>query len=321
MPGKIAQTQWPSCNLARAYPLALDATAVDLAGAVRLPEAALAALYLPVPADLAYLPGSIWLQALTVAPEALVLELRREAAGGGAGTLVASAVVPLAGLARLSAHPLVGRGPLDGCVGSVTVGDPEAIAGLPAGRFLFGPDGGRLAFDCIRPVVAALAGLEIRAAGRTVAVLRDVVALQGGRNLRASLAGPGTVRLDATAEAADLAAACGCVDEPPEPIRSINGVAGPDIQLVGDQCTTIRGAAPVVAIENPCGAPCCTDEDAAAMRAELRHLADRVDEVFAFGARLQRAVEHFERDVLAARLADDGYRAPEVLEEDEEAAP
>lgn len=302
---------WLNLNGQRRYPLAGDATRVDLTAGFTIPDDFLVELQLPVHAGLDVDPGRFFVLGVGAYASGYSLTVGYQPATGGA-VAAATALVPAAGFARNGVYALGGIAPFDDTFGKVVIGRLDSIALQPPGSWTFDLDATRLDPDAIRPIIRGVSSLvAVNGAQRSVRLQGDV-ALIAGANCQLDVVeadGQDPLVVVNFLEGAGTVTPCECAGDvsQPVPIATINGL-GPDasgaFSIVGSDCLQVQAIPGGVRLVDVCSKPCCGCAELDQIVQTLRQLDQQRATVQEFVSRLQVAVDTMDQIVLGARLND-----------------
>lgn len=307
----IFDPEWLNSNGQRRYPLAEDASALDVTGVFALPDSFLVGLYVAIGAAQAVEPSLFFVRRVAVHSAGYSIELAYDD-GTASPPIALGVVVSRAGHVENNQYALIGYGDFADAAGSVVVGNLAEIDAAGAGLYVFNSSGGRLDPDCVRPEIRGLAGLFITSGGTTLGPFYDDIELEAGSNVVftvvSSVNGVTTIRLDAVS-GAGLTASCACTGSPtlPPPIRTINGLPGDvdrNFAIVGSACLAIGTVSGGISLANPCSKPCCGCSELEAVTAEIAHVRDQADQLAAFAASIQSWTSATSATVLGTKLSD-----------------
>jgi len=303
--------EWLSLNSQRAYPLADDASGIDLTGSFKLPKDFLVELGLPVHAGLNIDPGKFYVRYISAFATGFSITVAYDGSEGIVN--VASALIARQSHTKNQSYALGGVGDFADSFGRVVIGSLDAIDQEPQGRFELSFANGRLDTDAIRPMIRGLSSLRVRnGADLSQPIYGDVI-LTAGANIRLTtviVGGEDPVIVIDAIEGEGLIEECVCEgDEVAPPIRRINNVAptaAGDFTLGGDDCLSIEAIQNGLIIRDICSHPCCTCSDMEKVTDDLSRFGEQITTMINFQTRLTSSVTQFEQVVLGSKLNDTG---------------
>lgn len=279
----IVGIDWLNENAYRNYPL-VDGASRIAAGGLELPNGLIADLSLPVPLGVAgtIAPQNGFIRSVHGFALGVVITIGDTA---NPGVDLATATVLTATAALGKSYPLAGLPgtALEGVVGRLAIGLPEAVAQCSMGSFDFSaaPDNARLVLSCIRPLLSGVRGIVVvNAQGVASAVLGGVVELKAGANVQLSADG-NTVKIASQvtvtpSQVTDAGCGCDAVVQPPGiPIKTVNGVppdAAGNFRLVPTGTIELNPIAYGLVISDKDTTPCCGCEQLAQLQSALSQL-------------------------------------------------
>jgi hypothetical protein len=313
MPRGTWNLEWLNHNSQRAYPLAEDATKVDVSGGFTLPDDFIVALYLPVQGTMNVDPSLFFLRSVSIFSTGYNLTIAYHNSGADP-TLVASVNIAKSTHVETTSYALAGINEFDDTVGKVVIGATSEIEIMGEAQYLFDYDDGKLDSDVVRPMIRGISSIVLINGTEESERIYGDIELQAGTNIRLTpilLAGEDpTIRIDAiTGEG--LVDDCVCEDEPPEGpgIRRINGVpptVSGDFTLLGDDCLAIEPIQFGLQLKDICSDPCCGCEELEAIVGDLERFGEAATTLRNFVNRLEAEVAQFHAVVLGSRLNDRG---------------
>jgi len=303
----IWNVEWPNANASRKYPLAQDATMIDLSGDFVLPNDLIVDFIMPVHASLSpdVDPTLFHVAQIGVFSAGVVISF------GYDGEIFATVNVPLAGFTKYSTYVVTGTGMMLDSRGWITVGDLTTTLSS-AGAWSFDTDGGRIHPMCIRPDLRAVTSIVvIDAAGESRPVTGDIAFLAGSNfqfrvEKKEDFPGEFPPRLrdriifDAV-DNSDLDEGCECnnIDELAPCVRTLNGAHGDstgNVQLQsGSSCLEITNSGNTVTIADKCSEPCCDCRELDVVIDAIQTVTDQVFEI-------ENAVAQMGKEVAATRI-------------------
>jgi len=313
MPRGTWNLEWLNHNSQRAYPLAEDATKVDISGSFTLPDDFIVALYLPIQGTMNVDPSLFFLQSVSIFSTGYNISIAYHN-GSADPTIVASVNIAKSTHTENTSYALAGINEFDDTVGKIVVGNISEIEAVGDAQYLFDYDDGKLDSDVVRPMIRGISSIVLINGTEESERIYGDIELQAGTNIRLTpilLVGEDpTIRIDAiTGEG--LVEDCVCEDEPPEGpgIRRINGVpptTSGDFTLLGDDCLAIEPIKFGLQLKDICSDPCCGCEELEAIVGDLERFGEAATTLRNFVNRLEAEVAQFHAVVLGSRLNDRG---------------
>jgi hypothetical protein len=301
--------EWLNHNSMRSYPLADDATGIDVTGTFQLPKDFLVALDIPVSEAVVNSPDRFFLRNLGVYANGFSLVIGYESDSGAVN--VASAQIPLDGHELNQVYSLGGLGDFSDTVGKVTIGSLQNIVEQPPGFYTFTFEQGKLDPDTIRPTLRGVSALvTVNGAQRSDPIVGDAL-LAAGENMRLtaiSVSGQTPqIRFDAIA-GEGLSDACQCTDDLANPVYTINGIppnADGEFFLPPGICISLTEVTNGLKINNPCSQPCLSCTSLEELTRQLERMGSEQQSVKDFANQLQSSISST-LVILGSRLRDDG---------------
>lgn len=303
----IWNVEWPNVNASRKYPLAQDATMLDMSGDFVLPNDLIVDFIMPVHASLDpdVDPTLFHVAQVGIFSAGIVLSFAYD------GEIFGTVNVPLSGFTKYSTYVVTGTGMMLDSRGWVTIGDiVDTLSN--AGAWSFNVDGGRIHPMCIRPDLRAVTSIVVvDAAGEARPVTGDIAFLAGTNfqfrvEKKEDFPGEFPPRLrdriifDAV-DGTDLEDECECnnIDSLAPCIRTINGVHGDDtgnVQILsGSSCLEITSSGNTITIADKCSEPCCDCRELDVVISAIQTVTDQVFEI-------ENAVAQLDKEVAATRI-------------------
>jgi hypothetical protein len=308
MPG-IWNQEWLNQNSQRAYPLSELATRVDGSGIFTLPDDFLLGLYIPVHSGLAVDPTRFYLHSVAVYATGYSVAVGYNDDAGG--VVVGSATIAKATHREYDAYAIPGVGDFDDIVGYAVVGSVASIDLQPPGQYFFGPAGGVLEPDCIRPMIRWVGSITVVNGNESSPRIYGDIQLVAGDNMQITVGGigdAGQIRFDAI-DGAGLTEVCACTEDLAPPIRTINNVppaANGDFILLGNDCLKIDPAGNGLRLSDECSQPCCGCAELEALTRELDQFGSAATTLQNFLNALKTEVDTQRDVILSSRLNTGG---------------
>lgn len=157
------------------------------------------------------------------------------------------------------AYQVSGTGSFSDARGVVCIGDLEQFIELtPEGAYTFSPDEARIEPTCIRPSSVGVKSIRaVDASGYTSLGLSGDVSLIAGENIRFDY-DPDNNALWVSADPnSGYSEKCDCDDTGQKFVRSINGIAVENVNIVGDECIEVYTDGGIIHMTDTCAKPCC----------------------------------------------------------------
>lgn len=242
---------WYDKNESRQFPLADDATAIDVNGN-RLNDGLIADLVLTVPQDV--LPEQVHLLNVSGFGTGLVVSI------GINGVLAAAATIPSTH-SEYDGYTIVGTGIGNGITGRVVIGQLSVFQDYVTQSLEFSLDAGKLASSVVRPRIGGVERIVLRDFQNQTYELNENVTLQGGNNVDITAAGSSLFQIHVSGGVVVDDGLSGNTDNAGNrPIRSINGVqpnANGELTLLGTNCLKLNPETNGIGLEDSCAQPCC----------------------------------------------------------------
>lgn len=309
MPLSTFNVEWNNHNSQRNYPLADDATGIDVTGTFKLPKDFIVGLDIPIHVGLVMSPDKFFIRNVGVFANGYAIIVGYNSDKGPIN--VASASIPAEGHTLNQVYNLGGLAPADDTVGKVAIGSLQNISEQPPGYYTFAFSEGRLDPDAIRPTLRGVSGLiVVNGAQRSEIIYGDAL-FTAGENMRLtaiSVSGQNPqVRFDAIS-GEGLEDPCQCSDELSGPIFSINGIrpnADGEFFLPPGTCIELTEVANGLKINNPCSQPClsCTSLEELTRQLETMGIENQSVKNL---AQAMQSVVNSTNIILGSRLRDEG---------------
>jgi hypothetical protein len=311
----VRNLEWLNHNSQRAYPLAADATRVDVTDSFTLPEDFLLAMYLPVHWGNNVEPGKFFLR--KIQSSAVGFSLVIGYAGTDGDVEVATALITRAAHEPYQQYLLAGIGDFADSRGHIVIGDFDNIDLQPAGLFVFDLEGGRLEPDVVRPNIQGVVAIQGQNGGELTPAVSGFVRFRAGDNFKITVnlaEGRDPELVFDAIEGEGLSEDCICEDERVEPIRTVNKV-GPDsrgnLNVIGNDCLEVSsGGDGVLNLRDLCSEPCCGCTELEAVTQALMEFGEKATTLENFLVSLEARVTQMDQVVLGSRLGDRGCPVP-----------
>lgn len=158
-----------------------------------------------------------------------------------------------------AAYQVAGIGSFLGARGVVCLGDlAEFFDRTPEGAYSFSPDETRIEPTCIRPSPVCVRSLRsVDASGYSSLRLTGDVKLVAGENIRFDYTPDDNALWVSADPNSGYSDKCDCESVNQRFVRSINGIAVENVQIVGDECVNVETKDGVITISDTCAKPCC----------------------------------------------------------------
>lgn len=301
--GPLWNIDWLNANSQRNFPLSDVATRKDASGDFTLPNDFLVDLVWPVQADVTIDPSLFHVAAVGIFGGGVTLAL------GYNGTVIGNVSIPSAGFAPFNSYYIAGTGNFFDSVGKVVIGSLTAIM-QNSGAYTFTLSGGRLEPSVIRPDLRGVSALYVKNIDEVSDAIQGDIILEAGTNFKVEMmpaepGEPARIRLSAI-NGEGLDQACSCNENTDLPaIKSINGVF-PDLRgrvnLLGDDCIKVTGAANSVKLEDDCSKPCCGCEELNVVTAALANVLSQVVSLENLAYRLETNLNALQTNLIASKV-------------------
>jgi hypothetical protein len=311
MPTMLLNNEWGNANEARSYPLAADATKLDITGGFAVPDDFIIGVYLPINAGLNVQPGKFFIRSLGVFSAGFRITVAYDD-GTDSPPTVATAVIPRATHQEFDTYSLSGQGDFADSVGQIVIGRLGTILKSPPGEYFFTLAGSRLEADAIQPMIQYVSGLVLVNGNNRSKRLVGDIELVAGNNMRFTVSDADTaqpkIRVDAIA-GEGLNESCVCDEVSGIPIKTINGIApaaNGNFTLLGGTCVEISAITNGLKLVDICSAPCCDCPELAALTDELKFFGSEARTTQNFINRLTSEVDNMLNVILGSTLEDQG---------------
>lgn len=315
MPTTTVNQQFLAQNANRRYPLADDASGLDLTEAFAVPNDFLVYLDLPVSTGVSTDPARFYVRYIGAHGDGYFIQVAYQPVSGPP-VPVAAAAVSVQGFIKNTVYALGGVAPFDDTVGRIVIGSLDNINKQPAGFWEFSLENARLDPDAVRPIIQGVSALVCVTDGQPLAPLQGLVELRAGTNMQLvpivavgqdpvivinAISGEGTVQ------------DCVCVGDasPTAPILTINGLPPVDdnFNLVGSECISVVPIANGLQLVDTCAKPCCGCVELERITQDLERLDTQAASVGTFVTQLQTQADTFGNVVLGSKLNDNNCTA------------
>jgi len=275
---QIINLEWLNQNSLRSYPLADDATSLDVTSSFTLPNDLIVDMVWPVNIELTLNPSGFFISNVSVFAHGVTITVSYT--DGSTTQTMGVASISVAGHTPNASYYISGQGNFLGSVGLITIGRLDTILQY-SGSYDFTLTGTRILGTCIRPDIRGVKSVQVVNESETTERLYGNIKFESGQNMRISVQDNGSetvIRFDALVSA-DLNETCGCVNATTSgpPIRTINGV-GPnssgELSILQGSCFDIAPADSdnMLKMDNTCSQPCCGSEELATVRTDMESL-------------------------------------------------
>lgn len=312
MPKSNWNVSWLSLNSQRAYPLAEDASRLDITGQFQLPNSFIVSLYLAVPIVLAVRPASFLISTIQAYATGYAVTVGYDTGSGivpaATASILRSSHVPN------SSYILRGLGDFYDAGGQIVIGDLSEIDLQPPGQWNFNLAGGRLEVDAVRPQLRGVTRLRIQNGNDLSDPIVGDVIIRAGANMRITRSQVGDDDPVLTFDAISgegLNEDCVCEGDTTlaTPIRTINRIpptSEGDFTLLGSFCVNIDPLANGLKLTNTCSDPCCGCKDLQVVTDALKGFSDAANTLQNFLTNLEARVTQMDQVVLGSKLGDQG---------------
>lgn len=305
----VLNIEFANLNSQRSYPLADDATGIDVTGTFRLPKDFVVGLDLPVHVGMVTSPDKFFIRNIGVFANGFAIVVGYNSDAGPVN--VASAMIPVEGHELNQVYSLGGLTPFDDTVGKIVIGSLQNITEQPPGYYNLAFSEGRLDPDAVRPSLRGVSGLIVVNGSQKSDVIYGDVLFTAGENMRlTAIAVSGQnpqVRFDAIS-GEGLTDPCQCSDELANPIYSINGVrpnADGEFFLPPGTCIELTEVTNGLKISNPCSQPCLGCTSLEELTRQLETMGTENQSVKNLAQSMQSVINST-NIILGSRLRDEG---------------
>jgi hypothetical protein len=283
---------------------------LDQTGQFTIPNDFLAGLYLSVPADIGFDPGSFRVSKVIYARARCSVFISAVVGTtsiviGQFDVLEQLAVTQLAayGYAFALFTPADGYGDIRG---RLMVGGLDSLKLQPQGVYEFTQAAAGISVDCVRPMLRRVSAIEVvNASGQTFR-LTGTVRLKAGDNANLTIkteAGKPVVVFDAV-DGSQLNDQKQCDVNSGTIIKRINGLPGNnqgEVTLIGSNCLTVQPQQMGLQLLNACSEPCASCKEAEALKSLVDPFVTQVPTLVSLANRIDMAVTQFQLNALAAQ--------------------
>lgn len=253
--------EWLNQNANRAYPFSGDTSRRDVNNMVSIPDSMIVDLILVFAADVS---AELHLSKLIIGGNTLTAVISDDT-----GVIVCSVTINKDTHVQNSGYNLVGSDDHFDARGRIVFGDLSGLSeSIPDGAYEFTSAAARFEARTARPDLGGVRAIElVRADGTTSLPISGLIELIAGTNVRLSYVAPvggnpAGIRIDAiSGENLDEECDCEKLHVPPEPIRTINGIAADsngDFAFESlDGCLEITPGDNGLQFSDTCAKPCC----------------------------------------------------------------
>ena len=175
------------------------------------------------------------------------------------GDRVMSLYATVDGHSEYDSYQVTGTGSFSDARGVICIGSLHRFFEVtPEGAYSFSPSETRIEPTGIRPSAVGVRSLRaVDSSGYTSLKLTGDVSLVAGENIRFDY-DPDSNSLMVSADPnSGYAEDCDCDSNSDRFVRSINGIAVEDVEIVGDDCVQVDKDNGIVRISDTCAKPCC----------------------------------------------------------------
>lgn len=175
------------------------------------------------------------------------------------GERVITVFASVADHVKNSSYQVSGTGSLSDARGVVCIGDLESFfEQTPDGVYEFSPDETRIEPSCIRPSTVGVRTLRaVDSSGFTSHDLSGDVSLVAGENIRFDYDPENNALWVSADPNSGYTEKCDCSETGQKFVRSINGIAVENVEIVGDECVSVSTSDGVITMSDKCSMPCC----------------------------------------------------------------
>ena len=158
-----------------------------------------------------------------------------------------------------SSYQVPGTGSFSDARGVMCLGDlDDFFQRTPEGVYTFSPDEAMLEPACIRPSAVGVRSLRAEdSSGYTSLRLSGDLTLVAGENIRFDYKPEDNSLWISADPNSGYSEDCDCELAGQRFVRSINGIAVEDVNIVGDECMQVTSDNGVIRISDECAKPCC----------------------------------------------------------------
>ena len=177
------------------------------------------------------------------------------------GDRVMSVYATKDGHVKYGSYQVSGSGSFSDARGVVCLGDlDEFFERTPDGLYSFSPDETMIEPTCIRPSSSGVRSLiAVDSSGYTSLRLTGDVRLVAGENIRFDYQPDDNSLVVSADPNSGYTEKCDCTEGDGTVVRSINGIAIEDVNIVGDDCVQVstENDKGIIRISDTCATPCC----------------------------------------------------------------
>lgn len=215
------------------------------------------------------------------------------------GDRVMSVFASAADHVKNQAYQVAGTGSFSDARGVVCLGDLEAFfEQTPDGIYEFSPDESGIEPTCIRPSSVGVRTIRaVDSSGYTSLGLSGDVDLIAGENIRLDYDPDNNALWISADPNSGYSEKCECGDTGQNFVRSINGIAVENVNIVGDECMSVSTDGGKITISDTCSKPCCGCAETAFINQTVNDLQTSVNtlagNVSALGSRLTEFITSY----------------------------
>ena len=181
--------------------------------------------------------------------------------------------------AKNDSYQVSGTGSFLGARGVICLGDLDLFLELtPEGSYSFSPGEARVEPTCIRPSMIGVRSLRaVDVSGYTSLRLVGDVSLIAGENMRFDYNPDDNAIIVSADPNSGYTENCECESSGNNVVRSINGIAVEDVEIVGDDCIQVDKDNGIIRITDGCAKPCCGCAETAFINQTINDLQTSVE--------------------------------------------
>lgn len=292
--------EWLNENSLRAFPFREDSSRSD--GAVVIPNDFIVDMVFVVPVATT---STFYLKSLMVSAAQITGVIANQNENN-----VGTFSIAVSSHTQNKSYEILGAGTYSDARGRVVIGNLTNITSeLPEGIYTYTINSTPFELSAVRPDLRRVRGVKIKKADGTVSdLITGIVQLASGANIVLENPSPGVIKINALGNDGFVEECGDCLNKfvPPEPIRTINGVAGDgngNINLVSTEtCLEITPDPDKFAVNfgDKCSQPCCGCTELEFVTTTLSTLRDSLSKLENLAQQLQDKENDFFQSVLSS---------------------